>query len=616
VGPIRLPPAEDRAPNPVRKPMTLPTSVLTALVILLALVALLPAVSYYKAVFGNAINMPYQDDFDTGLQFVNDFTFNANTIAHKLRLIFSQHNEHRIVLNRIAALVDYWLFGQLNLRHLILFGNLSLLFLLWLFFQAAFTRIPLRQKLFYFLPVPFMLFQMHYWVMAVWGTGSVQNLYVFVFSLLSFYAIERSAGGSVWFKVACATAVMAAFTSGNGMFTFLAGIPAWVLTKQYRRLGIWVGLGAAVAGLYFWSYETPGHHPPLLGTLIESPAQFFDHFFALTGSDFSLQPDKAILSGRLVLALFIGLLVWNAHKWQLTANLTILMLLTFVYVTCLSVTAARSGYGITQATESRYGIFPVMLLVGLYLLAVETAKNRYVKPAVTLVGLGLGLYLYDHSYRQHFCRVEDRSTNLFYSAALYNDNPNILILYYSGPRPAKAMFLDAVKKGVYKVPPVTLADLKSPPQQFDGSILPANVSGTKSYVINALTLADLKSSRPQQIEGTVSPQATNVIGDVKPYAMQDYLVFYQSWVFLRGIPADQTQIRVVARGKNYSYAFDVRKQLRDDVVKRYESVQYLQSGFSCTIDKRELQPGRYTLWLALTGPTTQAYVPLNATFDV
>src|SRR5262249_3718418 len=163
--------------------------------VLLACAAFTPVLRYYGVVFDKAVNVPVTDDYDAGLQFILDYTADTAKLPKKLGLLFAQYNEHRIVLVRLAFLADYVLFGQLNFRHVSLLGNAALLLILTLLFQASFTQIRFPQRLFYFLPVPFLLFQMNFWEFPVWGMAGIQNLYVLVFSLLSFYAINRSIAG-------------------------------------------------------------------------------------------------------------------------------------------------------------------------------------------------------------------------------------------------------------------------------------------------------------------------------------------------------------------------------------------------------------------------------------
>jgi hypothetical protein len=583
---------------------------------LLALVAFIPVYRYFRLVFENAVNVPFQDDYDTGLKYLIDYTFHGATLPEKLRLIYSQHNEHRIVLNRIACLTDYALFGQLDFRHLVLFGNAALLFVLSLLFQASFTQVRLPQKLFYFLPVPFFLFQAQFWEFGVWATTAVSHLYVLVFALLSFYAINRSTNRPAWFVSSCVAAVVATYTIGNGLFTFLAVAPGLLLIRRYRLLGIWIAVGAITVGLYFWGYKKPGDDSPLFAVIFQSPSKFFDFFLALTGSGFSTEPADAILAGKLILALFLGLLIWGVYTKRLTANLTVLLLLTFICITCLAVAAARSKFGVTLARQPRYATLPVMLLIGLYLLGAEMVNSRYGKPALALVGLALAVYLNISSFKQYCRFAEDRRTNLCYCAALYNDNPDNAILEYAGPRSAKAMLRDAIQKGIYKLPPLTFADLKSQPQPFEASVpQPPPIGDTKIHEIPAFTLVDWMKKRLPS-EATVMPGRRTIIGDVRPYSIHDYVVFYQSCAFIRGVPADEMRIQVIAQGRDRTYAFAVQRHTRTRLDAQYRSLLYRQSGFSCTIKKSDLEPGHYTLCLLLTGPNIRFLVPLNAIFEV
>src|SRR5262249_48043595 len=104
--------------------------------------------------------------------------------------------------------------------------------------------------------------------------------------------------------------------------------------------------------------------------------------------------------------------------------------------------------------------------------------------------------------------------------------------------------------------------------------------------------------------------------DAEPLRVRDYLVFCQCWAIIRGSLADETQIRVVAQGIDKNYAFDVQRQIHYGVASSFQSSLYLNSGFSCTIDKHDLRPGHYTLWLEVASQGHQLYVPLAHSFDV
>src|SRR5262249_23068928 len=157
-----------------RQPTKLSKGIAIAASFLLTLIALIPVCEYYAVVLDTAVNVPYEDDLPVGLQFISEYQQTRN-LGEKLRLIYAQHNEHRIVPTRLAFLIDYTLFGEMNFRHIALLGNLSLLFTLGLLFQSSFRHLSLPRRLLYFVPVPFLLFQLHYWELIVRTMASISS---------------------------------------------------------------------------------------------------------------------------------------------------------------------------------------------------------------------------------------------------------------------------------------------------------------------------------------------------------------------------------------------------------------------------------------------------------
>ncbi|RRA98716.1 hypothetical protein [Larkinella rosea] len=565
------------APEPENKAITIGKAALGAGLLLI------PVFIYYRTVYNNAVNVPFEDDFDSALKFLSSYLFKTNSLVDRVKLIFSQHNEHRIVFDRLVFLLDYYLTGFLNFRHLILVGNLSLVFLAYLLFRSSFPGMRLADKLLYFVPVAFGLFQLHFWELTVWGMASLQNLYVVVFALLGFYALSQTPKKANWFVVACVAGVAAAFTSGNGMFTFLVGIPVLLVLKQYKKLAIWTSLTVVTFALYFWGYAKPGHHPDIYDSLVNNTSRAFDYFFTLSGSVFSARPEHPARAGKFFLVLFLGLFGWQFFRKTATRNPTIPALLLFTYVTCLSLMATRSGFGVVQAFSPRYGILSVVLFIGLYVMSLEAVTQRYIRPLVGAVFLFLSVYLFRNSQQQGLLKVEDRTRLLQLTSAFYNDNKDNLILYWSDAKQAKVIFEDALKKKIYQLPPITFDQIRSLPQTTDAQNLAAT---------------------------------NDIVSEAKPYATHDYLVFFQSWAVLNGTPSERVTTQVIAQSGAQSYAFETAKHVRYDVVNQLQSLQFLGAGFSCVIKKTDLKPGHYTLWLHLTNGRTQSYQPLNLTFDV
>jgi hypothetical protein len=114
--------------------------------------------SYY------AVNVPKWDDHA-----LRGFLYDLDeetTFFGKIYQFFRQHNEHRIVFDRLVAFIDYYVTGKLNFRHLMAVGNLSLIGIV-LLLMDLFRREG--RSAWYVVPVPFLLLNLANWENMYWG---------------------------------------------------------------------------------------------------------------------------------------------------------------------------------------------------------------------------------------------------------------------------------------------------------------------------------------------------------------------------------------------------------------------------------------------------------------
>lgn len=549
---------------------------------LLSLLLLIPAFVYYQTIDQTAYNFPYEDDFNSALSFISDYAFGKTGFSERLALIFSQYNEHRIVFDRLVFLADFGLFGKLDFRHLVLVGNLSLVGIAILFAKAAFPHLTIRQKLIYLLPAAYSLFLFHYWELSTWSMAALQNLYVVPFAMLSLYSLPQPRKET--FGLASVMAVLAAFTSGNGIFTFMAGAFVLLLLTAYRRLAIWMVLGALTATVYFWGYIRPPYHPDVVDSLVNHTGRAIAYFFTLTGMlAGSGRPRLALAFGVLSLLVTLGLLGFLWYKNRFAEHITLIGWLVFLYLTCLSLMATRSGMGVGQATTPRYGIVVVMLFATQATLLMEVIQHRTLRLGIWLGCLGIVLFTYLSATNQdNQRRIYDRTRTLQYNSALYNQNPTLISLHWGNAPLAKTIFKTALQQQIYQVPTTTFHDLNSRPSAFD--------------------------SAPLQDTHTVT-------ADVQPYEIGPFLVFYRFPASLATVQPRRTTVRIVAQSATTSYAFDTQPHAWDDPDDHTLGGRYRQPGFSCVIDKRDLKPGQYRLWLFVTDDQTNGYLPLEKTLN-
>lgn len=175
---------------------------------LTALLISLPMLTYSLFVTHFSVNIPVSDDYDTILA---PFVFNDPDQYG----LFSQHNEHRIVLTRSFAKFMYSVIGEIKFTYLIVVGNAALVILLPVFW-VAYKKSASPNIL--FVPIVWMMFSMYSWENMTWATGSIQNFYILLFSFMAFFLWTQK---KVWsYCLSIIPAILAVFTSGNGLLVF------------------------------------------------------------------------------------------------------------------------------------------------------------------------------------------------------------------------------------------------------------------------------------------------------------------------------------------------------------------------------------------------------------
>ena len=228
------------------------------------LLMLVPIGLVLATVFTYALNLPYWDDYLVQAQLL---LLKAQPSGRqKLLHLFDQHWEHRIVWTRLLFAGWYKLTGSLNYYGLTLFGVSGLVVLFGLL--ATVFRQTTKLPWVYLLPVPFWLFTLQSHENLLWAMASIQNFWVLVFALGSFYALTNQMVAGRW--LALALGVLATYTSGNGALVLIAGgiVLVWqTLTNQDFRKGtksllqrwgfviVWVVIAVASIGGYFHQYH-------------------------------------------------------------------------------------------------------------------------------------------------------------------------------------------------------------------------------------------------------------------------------------------------------------------------------------------------------------------------
>lgn len=344
----------------------------------------LPVLVFFLVWQAYAVNVAKWDDHA-----LREFLYNfdkESTLSGKIYLLFKQHNEHRIVYDRIVTLLDYQLTGKLNFRHLMLIGNLSLVGLL-----ALFVTILRREKrsVLYALPVSLLLFNLSQWENMYWGMAALQNFSVVLWVLGSLYFLSYT---NRW-GVALLLAVLATLTSGNGMLIWPLGFVLLALQidgspTRLRQLLLWAGGAILVVVLYFTGFEKPEGNPPVRGSI----TAVVKCWLAFNGAAAEILPittalrNSILLGSALVLLTLSSLAIsfWayrsaiftipNRFRRSTASSPRIIPAITlffwgsavFLLTTAAVVAWSRTGFGADLIITSRYKVYALTLLTLLY----------------------------------------------------------------------------------------------------------------------------------------------------------------------------------------------------------------------------------------------------------
>ena len=149
--------------------------------------AFCPVLVYFYSIYIYATNIPFSDDYPKQLNEIIPI-IQSDTLWEKLTLIFSHSLETLLLFNKVIILLIYSVWGEIDLKLALIFGNSTLLGLL---FFAYKTLPEKREKIFLVIPVALLLFQLkENWIYMTWS-ASHGSLYALFFSGLVFYFLEK-----------------------------------------------------------------------------------------------------------------------------------------------------------------------------------------------------------------------------------------------------------------------------------------------------------------------------------------------------------------------------------------------------------------------------------------
>ena len=426
------------------------------------IVGILPILFFVYYVWQYTINIPFLDDNLYYTKAVVDVN-KSQTFAEIFKIFMRQHTitEHKTPVSRIAAFLIYKITGKLNFFTFAQIGNLTLfgiLFLFWRFFRKHAWNVV------YFLPIPFLLFQMQtnenqFWMGCAWLYYPIGLWQMTTFYLLS-YQKPR------YFIFAMLSAIFVTFIFSNGMFVFLPATLILLYQKRYKDLGIMVMIATVCLTIYFSNYTPSPIVPPAF-----SIPNILTGFVLMLGAYVDVQefhnlsPFTATAVGLIILGFLTYGGVWllNCYfKITQIENLSKTSDILFIVASmiALSMSAGAVAYsrytgehGFEEMFVSRYRFMSVLLMCLAYLFSLLLTKNT-IRKVVLAVFLPITMLLYAYSYYIW------HDYNVFYrerlAAAAFNFKfHNSWVLYpfdNDWTNQVDMVNIEAIKTGVYELP--------------------------------------------------------------------------------------------------------------------------------------------------------------------
>ena len=345
--------------------------------------ALLAIVMHLYAIDRYSSGMPYRDDFEAVLDFLNAYP--ELHFPDNFRLILSQNNEHRIVLDHLISLLMVFLTGKFSFIWMIWIGNLGWFLLLYLFWKFAKQN---EVSLLEFSPIIIAMMSFSHYELMTMAMAAVQHYFQIFFCVLTIWFMV---GGRPFLTLALF--VCANFTSGGGICLVPVIFLYYLWKREWRNLVASAMVVGAVFLVYFpllGYVQNPG--VPSALTALKSPLYLVVYAFGFLGGIGNLY--------KVSIALGVVFTVMLTLKWKmLVSKYPFLFWLTaYLFVTAFTNAVTRGGLGIRTGQGSRYTTYSLIFTAIVYLCCLLNSANARTRLRVGWIGLFVSIAMFAYWY--------------------------------------------------------------------------------------------------------------------------------------------------------------------------------------------------------------------------
>jgi hypothetical protein len=333
---------------------------------------ILPAIITALYIIRFGVNVIYLDQWD----FFRSALFPWYNGTLSFQDLFSQVNENRmffpkILMIGIAGVTSYNNIAEMICSFILLLINFVLL-----------SKICLTKKnwswenLLFFIPVVWLFFSVDQSENLLMGFQLSFFLCV-TGVLIAIFFLERCNGIDWQLGLGILSGFLSSFSAMFGLMIWPAGLALLLLKEKRTPREIYGWLIAAIVTvlIFFNGWIRPEYHPSPF-YFLSKPVDAIGFFFVLTANSVGVPMGvigeyPAIIVG-IIFVFILGFTLYRAYgAGIIRANAGIIALIAFALLSEVMLTFGRGGFGIIQATATRYVTFTVFGIIGTYLLFIN-----------------------------------------------------------------------------------------------------------------------------------------------------------------------------------------------------------------------------------------------------
>ncbi|MGC4040932.1 MAG: hypothetical protein QM710_09175 [Flavobacterium sp.] len=341
--------------------------------------ALFVLVYFFYNFFKYTVNIPVSDDYGV----IDNFTdiIEANSFKDKLTLFYHQHNEHRILYDKIWFYISYMMNDSgLNFNFLSFIGNLSLVGLV-IFYYLKFRKE--FSNYFLLFPLAALFLNLAFWENLTFSMASLCNFTFVLFAVISLHYLTKKETSNKDLFLSLLFFLFAMFTQGGGIFIFPVALLVLGYKKDKKQFIKYLVFAGVLMALYFVDFTKP--ESPKLADIISNAFLHLKFFLSFLGNAFANNnffPDnspEAILRssifGILIFMFYIFVFIRKYYKQNLFNFSVMTLIVGISFVTAIN----RLSQGETTSIASRYRLISILFLVCILIYILEFFKQKKYK---------------------------------------------------------------------------------------------------------------------------------------------------------------------------------------------------------------------------------------------